>query len=190
MSNKFNLFVISILHNFKLFDIKTFLFQFIIIVIFVYTQQSKLEAQSTLTIVRVTQRDYGKYNCRAQNTVGHTSDVVHLDVTSPPDQPSDLEVYNVTHDSVTLIWKKGFDGGLPTSYRIRWRQALDYLENYYYLDVAPGSYTATISGLNLATYYVFSIMARNVKGESTFLPDLVKVQTLRKYIKIFFSSKL
>ncbi|KAK0090227.1 hypothetical protein PV325_002297 [Microctonus aethiopoides] len=143
-------------------------------------EQSKLEVQSTLTIVRVTQRDYGKYNCRAQNTVGHTSDVVHLDVTSPPDQPSDLEVYNVTHDSVTLIWKKGFDGGLPTSYRIRWRQALDYLENYYYLDVAPGSYTATISGLNLATYYVFSIMARNVKGESTFLPDLVKVQTLRE----------
>ncbi|XP_057323480.1 nephrin-like isoform X4 [Microplitis mediator] len=140
---------------------------------------SKLEAQSTLSIVRVTQRDYGKYNCRAFNSMGQITDVVHLDVTSPPDKPTDLQVSNVTHDSVTLIWKKGFDGGLPTSYRIRWRQALDYQDNYYYLDIPPGQYTATIGGLTLGTYYVFSIMARNIKGESPFLPDLVKVQTLR-----------
>ncbi|XP_014296084.1 nephrin isoform X2 [Microplitis demolitor] len=141
---------------------------------------SKLEAQSTLSIVRVTQRDYGKYNCRAFNSMGQITDVVHLDVTSPPDKPTDLQVSNVTHDSVTLIWKKGFDGGLPTSYRIRWRQALDYQDNYYYLDIPPGQYTATIGGLTLGTYYVFSIMARNIKGESPFLPDLVKVQTLRE----------
>lgn len=138
-----------------------------------------------MTIVRVTARDYGKYNCRAQNSMGQTSDIVHLDVTSPPDQPSDLEVYNVTHDSVTLVWKRGFDGGLPTSYRIRWRQAIDYEESYYYLDVPDGAYTTTITGLNLGTYYVFSIMAKNIKGESLFLPDLVKVQTLRKYFSLF-----
>lgn len=145
---------------------------------------SKLEIQSTLTIYHVTQRDYGKYNCRAENRLGETSDSVHLDVTSPPDQPSDLQVYNVTHDSVTLIWKRGFDGGLPTSHRIRWRQPTDYREGYYYyLDVRPGDYTATITGLNLGTLYVFSIMAKNAKGESPFLPDLLRVQTLRKYCK-------
>ncbi|XP_063995244.1 nephrin isoform X2 [Diachasmimorpha longicaudata] len=141
---------------------------------------SKLEVQSTLTIYHVNQRDYGTYNCRTENRLGKTSDSVHLDVTSPPDQPSDLQVYNVTHDSVTLIWKRGFDGGLPTSHRIRWRQANDYIDSYYYLDVKPGDYTATITGLNLGTYYVFSIMARNSKGESPFLPDLVKIQTLRE----------
>lgn len=118
--------------------------------------------------------------------MGQITDVVHLDVTSPPDKPTDLQVSNVTHDSVTLIWKKGFDGGLPTSYRIRWRQALDYQDNYYYLDIPPGQYTATIGGLTLGTYYVFSIMARNIKGESPFLPDLVKVQTLRKYFNKYF----
>ncbi|XP_011311068.1 nephrin isoform X1 [Fopius arisanus] len=141
---------------------------------------SKLEVQSTLTIYHVNQRDYGTYSCRSENRLGKTSDSVHLDVTSPPDQPSDLQVYNVTHDSVTLIWKRGFDGGLPTSHRIRWRQANDYLDSYYYLDVKPGDYTATITGLNLGTFYVFSIMARNSKGESPFLPDLVKIQTLRE----------
>ncbi|KAF7993108.1 hypothetical protein HCN44_005889 [Aphidius gifuensis] len=140
---------------------------------------SKLEVLSTLTIDHVTQRDYGKYYCRAQNTMGQLSDTVHLDVTSPPDQPTDLKFYNVTHDSVTLIWKRGFDGGLPTSHRIRWRQALDDLDNYYYLDIPPNDYTATITGLNLGTYYVFSIMAKNYKGESRYRPDTLKVQTLR-----------
>jgi len=129
-------------------------------------------------------QDYGKYECRAQNKMGHSADNIHLDVTSPPDKPSDLEVYNVTHDSVTLIWKRGFDGGLPTSHQIRWRQALDYEDRYHYLDVSPGDYKATISGLSLGTYYVFSVKAINEKGDSSFLPDLVKVQTLRKSRRI------
>ena len=136
---------------------------------------------STLTIHHVNAKDYGKYGCKAQNSMGDATDEIHLDVTSPPDQPSDLEVYNVTHDSVTLIWKRGFDGGLPTSYQIRWRPALDYEGRYYYKDINADEYTARIEGLNLGTYYVFSIKAINEKGHSKFLPDLVKVQTLRKF---------
>lgn len=112
--------------------------------------------------------------------MGQSSDDIYLNVTSPPDKPGDLEIYNVTHDSVTLIWKRGFDGGLPTSHQIRWRQALDYEDRYHYVDVSPGEYKATISGLSLGTYYVFSVKAINEKGDSGFLPDLVKVQTLRK----------
>lgn len=134
-----------------------------------------------MTVHHVNSKDYGKYVCQAQNKMGQSSDEIHLDVTSPPDQPSDLEVVNVTHDSVTLIWKRGFDGGLNTSHQIRWRQALDNEDRYYYMDISPGNYTALVSGLKLGTYYVFSIKAINAKGESHFLPDLVKVQTLRKY---------
>lgn len=134
-----------------------------------------------MTVNRVMQYDYGKYKCVARNKMGENQELIQLDVTSPPDQPSDLEVYNVTHDSVMLIWKRGFDGGLPTSHQIRWRQALDNEERYHYLDVSPGDYKALITGLSLGTYYVFSIKAMNSKGDSHFLPDLVKVQTLRKY---------
>ena len=101
-------------------------------------------------------------------------------MTSPPDEPSDLEALNVTHDSVTLVWKRGFDGGLPTSHQIRWREARDDVSNYRYLDVSPGVYKAVVDTLALGTYYVFSIRAKNSKGESPFLPDLLKVQTLRK----------
>ncbi|XP_011068278.1 PREDICTED: nephrin-like isoform X1 [Acromyrmex echinatior] len=144
-----------------------------------HSDLSELYSETTLTIYKVRSQDYGKYECLAQNKMGHSTENILLDVTSPPDKPSDLEIYNYTHDSVTLIWKRGFDGGLPTSHQIRWRQALDYEDRYHYLDVVPGEYKATISGLSLGTYYVFSVKAINEKGDSGFLPDLVKVQTLR-----------
>lgn len=48
------------------------------------------------------------------------------------------------------------------------------------MDISPGDYKATVTGLSLGTYYVFSIKAKNAMGESHYLPDLVKVQTLRK----------
>lgn len=150
-------------------------------------QLSELISNSTLTIFRVASHDYGKYECRATNKMGQSTDMIHLEVTSPPDKPSDLEVFNVTHDSVTLVWKRGFDGGLPTSYQIRWRQALDYEHRYHYLDVSAGEYKTTITGLSLGTYYVFSVKAINEKGDSGFLPDLVKVQTLRKSFFFFFT---
>lgn len=148
--------------------------------VLLFLQLSELISESSLSIFRVTSHDYGKYECRAMNKMGQSTDIIHLDVTSPPDKPTDLEVYNVTHDSVTLMWKRGFEGGLPTSYQIRWRQALDYEDRYHYLDVSPGEYKTTITALSLGTYYVFSVKAINEKGDSGFLPDLVKVQTLRK----------
>ncbi|OXU27526.1 hypothetical protein TSAR_002284, partial [Trichomalopsis sarcophagae] len=141
---------------------------------------SELYSQSVLTVYHVGQSDYGKYECQAHNSVGHASESIALDVTSPPDEPSDLEAVNVTHDSVTLVWKRGFDGGLPTSHQIRWREARDDEANYRYLDVSPGNYRAVVEHLALGTYYVFSIRAKNSKGESPFLPDLLKVQTLRE----------
>ncbi|XP_025601953.1 nephrin isoform X2 [Athalia rosae] len=142
------------------------------------TEVSELISESTLTIYRVSPDDYGKYECRGRNKVGSGTDEVFLNVTSPPDQPLELEVYNVTHDSVVLTWKKGFDGGLPTSHQIRWRPALDHEDRYQYMDVSATQNSALITGLALGKFYVFSIKAINAKGQSNFLPDLVKVQTL------------
>lgn len=147
---------------------------------FYRSQLSELYSQSVLMVYHVGQSDYGKYECQAHNSVGHASESIALDVTSPPDEPSDLEAVNVTHDSVILVWKRGFDGGLPTSHQIRWREARDDEANYRYLDVSPGNYRAVVEHLALGTYYVFSIRAKNSKGESPFLPDLLKVQTLRE----------
>ena len=144
-------------------------------------QLSDLYSQSILTVLKVGSNDYGKYECIAQNKFGQSYETINLDGTSRPDEPLDLQAHNITHDSVTLMWKRGFDGGLPTSYQIRWREARDDEMNYHYLDVSPNTYRATVEHLALGTYYVFSIKARNSKGESDFLPDMLKVQTLRKF---------
>lgn len=39
-----------------------------------------------------------------------------------PDTPLSLQLVDVSHDSVTLNWFPGFDGGLPQKYRIRYQQ--------------------------------------------------------------------
>lgn len=65
--------------------------------------------------------DYGEYECEARNEEGIAKSIIVLNVTSAPDPPLSMTVLNVTHDSVTISWVPGFDGGLKTSYRIRYK---------------------------------------------------------------------
>lgn len=80
--------------------------------------------ESYLYINSVRSRDYGQYDCRGHNEMGFNKAVVMLSGTSRPDVPASLNVLNVSHDSVVLSWKPGFDGGLSQAYRIRYRQVL------------------------------------------------------------------
>uniref|UniRef100_A0A182UDW7 Fibronectin type-III domain-containing protein n=1 Tax=Anopheles melas TaxID=34690 RepID=A0A182UDW7_9DIPT len=143
-----------------------------------YTLQRQLDPlthESILVIERISSRDYGDYECRAKNELGSGSGTGRLDVRSAPDTPATLTVLNVTHDSVTLGWEPGFDGGHRASYRIRYREATS--ERYRYEDGPPNAHQITVDGLRSNTLYLFSIMATNVLGESRYLPDLTRAQT-------------
>ncbi|XP_063835240.1 nephrin [Ostrinia nubilalis] len=132
---------------------------------------------SVLLINDVTSSDYGSYECGARNDLGFGTTSVKLDITSAPDQVISLAVTNVTHNSVTLEWVPGFDGGLRPWYRIRYRKIYD--DSYKYEDVKPkNSTTFTIGGLERSTDYVFSVMAINNIGQSKYRPDDTKVTTL------------
>ncbi|XP_036344626.1 nephrin-like, partial [Rhagoletis pomonella] len=80
-----------------------------------------LTYESTLIIEKVAPADYGAYECVVTNELGQATESIRLDITSQPDTPLSLNILNVTHDSVTLAWTPGFDGGLKASYRVRYR---------------------------------------------------------------------
>ncbi|KAK6619129.1 hypothetical protein RUM44_003511 [Polyplax serrata] len=136
--------------------------------------------ESILLIDNVEATDYGKYECEAQNEEGTSKSTIVLNVTSAPDVPLSLSVLNVTHDSVTISWVPGFDGGLRTSYRIRYRpeHTNSEKEGYRYLDVMTENATSfTVTGLDLDTEYVFTLMAFNERGSSNYMHDVVRTRT-------------
>lgn len=137
-----------------------------------------LTYESVLMIAKVEPRDYGDYECITQNSLGTSNETINLKVTSQPDPPLELSILNVTHDSVTIAWLPGFDGGMKAAYRVRYRDA--NTEHYKYEDSLPNSNQLTINGLRMNTLYLFSVQARNALGSSPFLPDIKKAQTLGK----------
>ncbi|PZC82911.1 hypothetical protein B5X24_HaOG209354 [Helicoverpa armigera] len=145
-----------------------------------YAEYHKLDSityTSVLLISDVSSSDYGSYECGARNDLGFSTTSVKLDITSAPDQVISLLVTNVTHNTVTLQWVPGFDGGLQSWYRIRYRRIFE--ESYKYEDVVPRNATTfTIGGLDRNTDYVFSVMAINKIGQSKYRPDDTKVTTL------------
>lgn len=147
-----------------------------------YTSEFKivdsLTYESILIISRVAPADYGDYECTSKNDLGQSNETINLKVTSPPDPPLELNILNVTHDSVTVGWIPGFDGGMRATYRIRYREA--NTEHYKYEDAIPNTNKLTIAGLKMNTLYLFSIQAINQLGVSPYLPDTRRAQTLGK----------
>lgn len=138
-------------------------------------QIDPLTYESVLMVERVDSDDYGLYECKAENELGISAENIRLDVTSKPDPPLNLNVLNSTHDSVTLAWTPGFDGGLKATYKIRYREATS--NRYYYVDSLPNTHKLIVEGLKANTVYLFSIMAMNNLGDSSWRPDLTKAQT-------------
>ncbi|XP_043071244.1 nephrin [Drosophila grimshawi] len=134
-----------------------------------------LTYESTLIVEKVAPADYGAYECIARNELGEDVETVRLDITSPPEPPLSLNILNVTHDTVTVAWTPGFDGGLKASYRVRYRMV--DREQYKYIDGLANSHKLTIPGLRMNTLYLFSVMSWNDLGQSSYLPDLTRAQT-------------
>lgn len=142
-------------------------------------QIDSLTFESTLVIDKVSPADYGLYECIARNDLGQSKENVRLDITSKPDVPLSLNILNTTHDSVTVAWTPGFDGGMKASYRVRYREVDS--EHYKYEDGLPNAQKLTITGLRMNTMYLFSVMASNALGNSKYLPDLANAQTKGKF---------
>ncbi|KAM8927536.1 nephrin [Pelodytes ibericus] len=123
---------------------------------------------STLVIVNVSAvHDYALFTCTATNALGVDSFSIQLVSTSRPDPPSGIKVLSFTHNSVTLGWSAGFDGGEKQQFRVRYRWM--GVGSYMYVDVFPPEATVfTITGLRGNTTYNFTVNAVNKLGDSDY----------------------
>ncbi|XP_067367937.1 nephrin [Channa argus] len=123
---------------------------------------------STVQVVNVSAAlDYAIFRCTARNSLGEDKLDIQLVSTNHPDPPSSFRQVSVTHDSVTLEWIPGFNGGLRQRFRIRYRW--DKSPSFLYMDVfPPGTTTFTVTGLQPVSTYNFSVNARNAIGESEY----------------------
>lgn len=142
-------------------------------------QIDPLTYESVLMVDKVETNDYGSYECRATNEQGTSRENIRLDVTSKPEAPLSLNVLNTTHDSVSLAWTPGFDGGLKTTYQLRYRDTSG--GSYRYVDSQSNIYKLDVEGLRPNTIYVFSITAMNKLGNSAWLPDNTKAHTKGRF---------
>ncbi|XP_077063993.1 nephrin isoform X2 [Siphateles boraxobius] len=123
---------------------------------------------SILTVINVSAAlDYAIFSCTAHNSMGEDSLDIQLLSTNHPDPPSDLKLLRVNHNSVTLEWMPGFDGGLTQNFRVRYQWSGS--TSFMYVDVFPPTATVyTVMGLNPSTAYNFSVNALNTMGESSY----------------------
>ncbi|XP_074074964.1 nephrin isoform X2 [Macrotis lagotis] len=134
-----------------------------------YTEHTYHEGSvhsSVLTIANVTSaQDYALFTCTATNNLGTDHTDIQIVSISRPDSPTGLRVMNITHHSVGLEWKAGFDGGLEQRFRVRYEAP--ETPGYLYVDVFPPRATSfTVDGLRPFTLYHFSLLATNALGDS------------------------
>lgn len=135
--------------------------------------------ESTLLVKDIQTKDYGSYECIARNELSDERHTIRLDVTSAPEPPVGFHVVNFTHDSVTLSWIPGFDGGYEQSYKVRYIRVGS--DNARFVEVFPKNITVfTVTQLALGTEYAFSISAQNVVGESNYTTESVRQETSSK----------
>ncbi|XP_058502723.1 nephrin isoform X1 [Solea solea] len=123
---------------------------------------------STVRVVNVSAaHDYAVFSCTARNSLGEDKLNIQLVSTSRPDPPFSFRQVSVTHDSVTLEWIPGFNGGLQQRFRTRYRW--DQSFSYLYVDVFPPTATSfSVTGLQPVTTYYFSVNSLNAMGESDY----------------------
>jgi len=135
--------------------------------------------ESEMHVLNTAKSDYGVYRCVAFNGLGEDFIDISLDGTSRPDSPDHLTLLNSTHNSVTLSWRPGFDGGATAHYQVHYNEVGS--QGMKYEDVVPSSATKfTIGGLKSGTEYAVRVIAINRLGLSVFQdkPLLAKTKIL------------
>ncbi|XP_060522794.1 nephrin-like [Cylas formicarius] len=130
---------------------------------------------SVLTYIPHSASDYGTLQCWGTNEIGvqRVACTYHVVPAGRPDPPQGCSMINITHHSVTVTCKKGFDGGLKQKFVLM----------LYAGDLAVANISALatpefyIPNLEPAQEYYASIYSFNSKGSSKY-PNSLQIRTL------------
>ncbi|XP_056636468.1 hemicentin-2-like [Diorhabda sublineata] len=119
---------------------------------------------SVLTYVPRVAADYGTLQCWGQNDIGSQASpcTFHITPASRPDPPHECNVANVSHHSVMITCKRGFDGGLRQKYVLTLTSGDTFIANLS----ALASPDFNISNLEADRDYTATIHSINTKGPS------------------------
>lgn len=128
--------------------------------------------KSQLTIQYVNKGDYTTYECIAENKLGEDRHNISLRMPSTPDPPTNLLVTKLDYQTVQLEWEPGFNGGFTQSFItkvVKVQTGLVSIDEVKapQLERDEQFIYQTIK-LETNAEYVFSVMARNVQGQSEF----------------------
>ncbi|XP_053408375.1 nephrin-like isoform X2 [Mercenaria mercenaria] len=139
--------------------------------------ENGIDYENILSIKNVVKEDYGIYQCIVTNEKGEDRLPIDFDDTRKPDPPDNLEFVNATHNSITIKWNGGFDGGLVQKFRVRYKPTVT-TQGYIQVDVQPPtSQIFTVKGLTLGTEYELTVMAFNDLGGSDYSTEVITAKT-------------
>ncbi|XP_017783993.1 PREDICTED: hemicentin-1-like [Nicrophorus vespilloides] len=118
---------------------------------------------SMLTYIPKVAADYGTLQCWGRNELGSQRNpcTYHIVPAGKPDPPNGCDLFNVTHHSVVLTCKKGFDGGMKQKFALLVKSGDGLMAN-----LSANVPEFLVSNLEPAQDYAVTIFSINAKGWS------------------------
>uniref|UniRef100_A0A0N5C919 Nephrin n=1 Tax=Strongyloides papillosus TaxID=174720 RepID=A0A0N5C919_STREA len=117
--------------------------------------------ESNLYIQNVDESDYKKkITCIVANQMGEDKVEISLGPLTFPDTPSDVNLIDVTNNTLSIGWLPGFDGGSPQHFEVRY-QSIATKESY---TLNTSSTSINLTNLYPLQSYQFQVRSHNRHG--------------------------
>ncbi|XP_076349951.1 cell adhesion molecule Dscam1-like [Tachypleus tridentatus] len=127
----------------------------------------KSMVRSVLYISDVQRNDSGLFMCHVSNMYGNSTGIFQVVVQETPSAPSGVRIENSTGRSLTVTWRKPFDGhSAITHYSVEY--ASDVSDTWQEISVPSPQTFVIIHGLTPATIYKVRVFAENTVGKSNY----------------------
>uniref|UniRef100_A0A1I8BQD4 Nephrin n=1 Tax=Meloidogyne hapla TaxID=6305 RepID=A0A1I8BQD4_MELHA len=144
------------------------------------TQLDHTTFQSTLTILNLDERDYmRRYRCRVSNRLGLAHTFISVGPPTAPEQPSELEIINITNTSASISWIPGFDGGSDQLFELIYQ---DMDENQLFT-INTSLSNIVLNDLKTKHGYSLQIRAINARGDISDLTPPLIFRTLEEMLQ-------